>query len=319
MATTTNTEQRGLSREGLLNLLVVYIVWGSTYLGIRIAVRDGSGITPFMVGTIRALSAGLVLLLAGALTGKRLRLTGKELVMLIGLGALFWLGGNGLVMVGEKRADSGTAALIIAGVPVWAAVIQSIIDRKLPSLLLVGSLLVGLGGIAVLSLPVLMSGVRADVLAVVALVVGSISWAGGTVLQSRERLTLTSDVSSGYQMLFGGMFFALAALVTGEPAPRPALDAALAVLYLIVFGSLMGFTSYIKALSLLPTKIVTTYGYVNPIIAVFLGWLILQEKLSVWTVAGAALVLLSVTGVFRDHARDNRRKATAAAQVKAGD
>lgn len=319
MATNTNTEQRGLSREGLLHLLVVYIVWGSTYLGIRIAVRDGSGITPFMVGTIRALSAGMVLLVAGALTGKRLRLTGKELATLVGLGALFWLGGNGLVMVGEQRADSGSAALIIAGVPVWAAVIQSIIDRKLPSLLLVGSLLVGLGGIAVLSLPVLMSGVRADVLAVAALVLGSISWAGGTVLQSRARLTLTSDVSSGYQMLFGGMFFALAALITGEPVPRPALDAALAVLYLIVFGSLMGFTSYIKALSLLPTKIVTTYGYVNPIIAVFLGWLILQEKLSVWTVAGAALVLLSVTGVFRDHARDNRRKAVSAAPAKTGD
>ncbi len=306
MSQPTQNQPRGLGREGLLHLLVVYIVWGSTYLAIRFAVREGSGITPFMVGAIRVLSAGGVLLLFSGLTGKRLRLTGRELATLLGLGLLFWLGGNGLVMVGEQRADSGTAALIIAGVPVWAAVIQSVLDRKLPSALLVGSLLLGVGGIAVLSMPVLQTGVRADALSVVALVFGSMSWAGGTVLQGRARLQLPAEVSSGYQLFFGGIFFAIAALVAREPLPRPALDAALAVLYLIVFGSLLAFTSFIKALNLLPTKIVTTYGYVNPIIAVFLGWLILQEKLTPWTVAGAALVLVSVTGVFRDHAREDQ-------------
>lgn len=319
MSQTTHNQPRGLSKEGLLHLLVVYIVWGSTYLAIRFAVRDGSGITPFMVGAIRVLSAGGVLLLFSALTRKRLRLTGRELATLLGLGLLFWLGGNGLVMVGEQRADSGTAALIIAGVPVWAAVIQSVLDRKLPSALLIGSLLLGVGGIAVLSMPVLQTGVRADALSVLALVVGSMSWAGGTVLQGRARLQLPAEVSSGYQLFFGGIFFAIAALVAREPLPRPALDAALAVLYLIVFGSLLAFTSFIKALNLLPTKIVTTYGYVNPIIAVFLGWLILQERLTPWTVAGAALVLVSVTGVFRDHAREDSRARRADAGAKAGD
>jgi drug/metabolite transporter (DMT)-like permease len=308
MSEPSKTNTRGLSKEGLLHLLVVYIVWGSTYLAIRVAVRDGSGFTPFVVGMVRVLIAGGVLLLVGKLTGKRLQLTGKELATLVALGLLFWLGGNGLVMVGEQRADSGTAALIIAGVPVWAAVIQSVIDRRLPSALLIGSLLLGVTGIAVLSWPVLQTGLRADVLSVVALVIGSISWAGGTVLQGRARLQLPAEISSGYQMLFGGIFFALAALVTGEPIPHPVLDATLAVIYLIVFGSLLGFTSFIQALNLLPTKIVTTYGYVNPIIAVFLGWLILQEKLSYWTIFGALLVLLSVTGVFRDHAHDNARE-----------
>lgn len=315
MAESFKSGQRGLSKEGLLNLLVVYIVWGSTYLAIRYAVREGSGFTPFMVGVVRVITAGGVLLLAGKLTGKRLALTGKELATLLGLGLLFWLGGNGLVMVGEQRADSGMAALIVAGVPLWAAVIQSVIDRRLPSLLLVGSLIVGLGGIAVLSLPVLRTGIRADVLAVVALFVGSFSWAGGTVLQSRARLNLPAEVSSGYQMLFGGIFFAIAALVMGEPLPQPTLESGLAVAYLIVFGSLLGFTSFIRALNLLPTKIVTTYGYVNPIIAVLLGWLFLREQLTPWTILGAALVLLSVTGVFRDHRKEaSAEKQEAAAQ-----
>lgn len=312
--TSVTAGRRSLSKAGLLHLLVVYIVWGSTYLAIRVAVRPGSGFTPFMVGVVRALIAGGILLAAGALTRQRLRLDRRELLTLFSMGILFWVGGNGLVMVGEQRADSGVAALVIAGVPVWAEVIQSIIDRKLPSLLLAGSLLAGMGGIALLSMPLILSGLRADLLSVAALVAGSISWAGGTVLSSRSKLSLTPGVSSGYQLFFGGIGFLVVALLLREPLPRPTMDASLAVAYLIVFGSLLAFTSFIHALKLLPTNIVTTYGYVNPVIAVFLGWLILNETVSHWTVLGAALVLLAITGVFRDHARKERAKAVRAAE-----
>lgn len=307
-ATPQNTPRAPLSKAGLLHLLVVYIVWGSTYLGIRIAVRPGSGFSPFMAGVTRAAVAGSILLLWSALRGKRLRLSGREILTMAGLGTLFWTFGNGLVMVGEQRADSGIAALIIAGVPVWAAVIQAVVERKLPSLLLVGSLLLGLAGITVLSLPLLGSGVRADLLSVLAIVVGSISWALGTTVQSRSRIHLDPEVNSGYQLIFGAVGFALMAVLAREPIPQPTPSAWLAVAYLIVFGSLLAFTSFIKALHLLPTNIVTTYGYVNPIIAVFLGWLILSEQVSHYTLLGAVLVLISITGVFRDHARTQARK-----------
>jgi drug/metabolite transporter (DMT)-like permease len=301
--------RRSLDRTGLFHLLVVYIVWGSTYLAIRVAVRPGSGYTPFMVGVTRALIAGGILLAFGAITRQRMSITRRELIILVSLGLLFWVGGNGLVMVGEQRADSGVAALIIAGVPIWAEVIQSILDRKLPSLLLVGSLLLGLCGIAVLTMPLIQTGMKADLLAVAALIVGSISWSGGTVLSSRSKITLSPEVNSGYQLFFGGLGFLAAALFAHEPIPNPTPAAALAVAYLIVFGSLLAFTSFIKALKLLPTNIVTTYGYVNPVIAVFLGWLILSETVSQWTILGAALVLIAVTGVFRDHARKERERA----------
>ncbi len=295
----TSKRRQALSKAGLFYLLVVYIVWGSTYLAIRVAVREGAGFTPFMLGAARVLTAGVILLLAARLRGERLRLTKNEFITLALLAALFWLGGNGLVMVGEQRADSGLAALIIASVPLWSTIIQAVVDRRAPSLALVAALLLGMGGIVLLTVPVLRTGVRGDLLAVVALIIASISWSGGTVLQSKRHATLTPLVNSGYQMLFGGVFFVIMALITREPLPRPNVEAWLAWGYLVIFGSLLGFTSFLQALRLLPTPVVITYGYVNPVIALLLGWIILAERITPWTVGGAALILLAVYGVFR--------------------
>ena len=186
--------------------------------------------------------------------------------------------GNGLVMVSEQRVDSSLAALVIASVPLWAAVIEAAIDRRLPSLLLVGSLLTGIAGIAVLSLPVFLKGVQADLVAVLVIVVASICWAGGTVLQSRNRVALAPQVNSGYQTLFGGLGFVAVTLFLHEPLPHPAPSAWWAWAYLVLFGSVLAFTSYTQALRLLPTKVVTTYSYVNPVIAVFLGWMICANR-----------------------------------------
>jgi drug/metabolite transporter (DMT)-like permease len=292
-----------ISSTGLLHLLVVYIVWGSTYLAIRVGVRPGSGFTPFMLGTMRALVAGSLLLGWGALTRQRLRLTRAEFWTLTVTGLLLWVGGNGLVMLGEQRADSGITALVIAGVPIWVAVMEAVRDRRLPSLLLVGSLLLGLGGIAVLSMPLLLSGVRADTIAVIELLSASVSWALGTFIQSRRKFTLSPAVSSGVQILAGGVGFLIVTLLVGEPLPHPVASAWIAWGYLVVFGSLLAFTSFVQALRLLPTRLVTTYSYVNPVIAVFLGFIILNEKITPWTIAGAVLVLLGVAGVFRSHSR----------------
>jgi drug/metabolite transporter (DMT)-like permease len=302
--TTQQGKKPTLSSIGLLHLLVVYIVWGSTYLAIRVGVRPGAGFTPFFFGAMRALTAGAILLALAALTHQRLHLTRKELLNLAGSGLLLWLGGNGLVTFAEQRANSGLAALVIAGVPIWVAIYNAIAARKIPSLMVIGALLIGMAGIILLSMPLLLSGVKADFLSVIIMLSASISWAGGTWLQSRTKTNLSPGVSSGYQMFFGGVGFALTALVLREPLPTPIPQAWLAWAYLVVFGSLLAFTSFIQALRMLPTNIVTTYSFVNPIIAVILGWIILGEQITYWTVAGAALILLGVAGAFRAHSRE---------------
>ena len=158
-----------------------------------------------------------------------------------------------------------------------------------------------------LSVPVLRTATAADGASVAALILAAMCWSSGTVLQSRRPVNLATRVSSGYQHLFGGAAVAIVAALSHEPAPAPSGQAWLALGYLIVFGSIVAFTSFVQALRLLPTPVVMTYAYVNPVIAVILGFLILKEPITVWTVAGAPLVFLGVAGVFRERGRGRPR------------
>jgi drug/metabolite transporter (DMT)-like permease len=300
---------KNFNTAGFFHLMVVYIVWGSTYLAIRIAVREGAGFTPFMMAGSRAIIAGLILLVWAILSNQPLRISFKAFVPLALSALLLWLGGNGLVTWGSQYAESALTALIIASVPVWSAGIEAGVDRRMPSLRLVGALLVGSAGIAVLSFPALRSGGRSDLLALLAIVIAALTWSAGTVLQTRKRPPLTPVVASAYSMFVGGAGFGILAILNKEPLPSPTPAAWLAWGYLVIFGSVVAFTSYSQALRLLPTQIVTTYSYINPIIAVFLGWLILREEITLWTVGGAVLVLLGVTGVFRENARQRQMRA----------
>lgn len=288
-----------LDPAGLANLLVVYLVWSSTYLAIRIAVREGAGFPPFMMGLMRAALGGSILLVWSWLQRQRVRLSRGEAIVLAVSGLLLWVGGNGLVTFAEQRTESGLAALLVAASPIWAAVIEAILDRKLPSGLLLASLLLGFAGMALLTLPSLTSGIHADSIAILALIAAPITWAMGSVFQARNRVDLPPRVSSAYQMLFGAVGFALITLLRGEPTPTPNNEAWLAWLYLVVFGTL-AFTSYVTALKLLPTRIVMTYAYVNPVLAIVLGYFVLNEQITVYTIAGSLLVLLGVAGVFRE-------------------
>jgi len=291
---------------GLFYLTVVYIIWGSTCLAIRVAVREGSGFPPFTMGMMRLLLAGALLLLWAVLRRLPIRPSRKEIFVLTSSGLLLWMGGNGLIMWAEQRAGSGLAALIVASVPIWTALIETLIDRRVPSLRLVLALLVGFVGIGILGVPTLRSGTRADGLAVVALIAASTSWALGSVLQSRLPVTLSPQVSASYQSLIGSMGLALLVFVFHEPRPTPALEAWVAWGYLVVFGSLLGFTSYVQTLRLLPINVAMTYAYVNPVIAVVLGAVILREPITAWTIGGAVMVILGVAGVFRDRYMRNK-------------
>lgn len=288
-----------LPLSGIFHLLVIYIIWGSTYLGIRLAVREGSGFPPFTMVALRTILGGSILLLLTGLRGRRLRLTRREALILIPSGLLLWLGGNGLVTWAETRADSGYAALLIATIPLWVAMIEAIIDRRAPSPLLLVSLFVGLAGIGVLSWPQITAGDARDVAAFVALLFAAFFWALGTVLQRRQPVGVTPRVSAGYQQLFGSVGFFVVALLVREPRPTPSPEAFAAWLYLVIFGSVIAFSSYVIVVKILPTRVVATYAYVNPVIAVILGAVILDEAITASTVAGMVLVLLGVAGVFR--------------------
>ncbi|MBX3003531.1 MAG: EamA family transporter [Anaerolineales bacterium] len=288
-----------LNPAGLANLAVVYLVWSSTYLAIRIAVREGAGFPPFTMGLMRAALGGALLILWAYLQKQRVRITRREMLVLFASGTLLWMLGNGLVAFAEQRTASGLAALLLAATPIWTALIEAIWDRKLPSPRLFAALVIGFLGIVVLTLPSLTSGIHADVIAILLLQIASVAWSAGSVYQARNQLSLTPRVSSGYQMLFGAIGFALMMVLTNEPAPTPNQEAWLAWLYLVIFGTL-AFTAYVTALKLLPTRIVMTYAYINPVLAMLLGYFILHEQITTYTLVGSALVLLGVAGVFRD-------------------
>ncbi|MGB2954378.1 MAG: EamA family transporter [Anaerolineales bacterium] len=291
-------DKRKVTPAGLINLFIVYLIWGSTYLAIRIGIRSGAGFEPFWFGGMRVFTAGIILLGWGLIRGKEIRPSKKDLLILMGSGFLLWIGGNGLVVWAEQQVNSGIAALVVATIPIWVAFLDSILDSRIPTLPVILSLIVGFLGIFILSLPVLTSGIRADLLSILALLLASFSWSAGLVLQTRHPVALSRGVSSGYQQLFGGIFFAVIALIVREPLPTPTTQAWLAWGYLVIFGSVIAFTSFVTALQILPTRLVTTYSYVNPVIAVLLGWLILSEPITSWTIAGGVLVLIGVTGIY---------------------
>lgn len=292
--------RKKLDRAGLAHLTVVYLVWGSTYLAIRVAVREGSGFPPFIMATMRVLIASVILLGWARLRRERIRLTRGELAIIAGTGVMLWVGGNGLVNWAETRVSSGLAALLVAAMPIWGECIASVVDRRFPGWRITGAILLGFLGVGVLSWPVLRHGTTADVLSVAALLFAPLSWAAGSIWLQRRELDISNRSLSGWQQVMGGIGLFVFALLRREPLPAPTQEAWMAWGYLVLFGSVISFTSYMTTLRLLPYRIVMTYAYVNPVIAVFLGWLILGESVTWWTVTGAVLVVAGVMGIFHN-------------------
>jgi len=311
---TIATKKPALDPIGLVNLAVVYVVWSSTYLAIRVAVREGAGFPPFTLGLLRMLVAGILLLIWGKIRGARLIPTRKELLVLTGSGLLLWPIANGLVNWAEQHADSGIAALTVASAPIWTALIETILNRRTPSLRLILSLLTGFAGIVLLSMPSLLAGATADTLAILALLFASLCWSCGSVLQSRRPVGLSPRVSSGYQHMIGGAGFIIIVLLLQEPKPNPTPSAWLAWGFLVVFGFFIVFTAFVITLQRLPIRVTMTYAYVNPVGAMILRALIFQEPITLWTLGGALFVLLGVVGVFRDrfleHAQSTSQPST---------
>jgi drug/metabolite transporter (DMT)-like permease len=277
---------------------IVYVVWGSTYLGILVAVRT---LPPFLMASIRFLIAGGLLYLWSIRRGDRLndRPGWKQWGAAAVVGFLLLVSANGMLAWAEQRVDSGVSSLVIATVPLWMALIDRLAYGQRLSGTAVGGLVIGLAGAALLAGPT-GPGHLAPLGAVV-LLGSSISWAAGSLYSRRAPLPQRPLVGASMQMLAGGVVLAVIALSLGEE--KQVADAStaslLAVLYLIVFGSLIGYTAYVWLLRAAPTSLVSTYAYVNPVVAVFLGWAIVSEPIGVRTLVAGAMILLAVALIVR--------------------
>jgi drug/metabolite transporter (DMT)-like permease len=291
--------QSGLSLKAWLALLVVYIIWGSTYLAIRVAIRT---VPPFLAAGVRWCIAGTVMFTIGmrlrAENGERPKApSARQWASAAVIGTALCLGGNGLVSVAEKRIASGMAALLVATVPLFAALFDFVRNRARVRAAVIGGLALGFAGTAVLVRPQHGSA-HVDLAGALTVLVASALWAGGSLYARTAQLPERPAVSTGMEMLSGGIALLIASAAGGEFGRFHAGDvswrSALAVAYLIVFGSLVAFSAYVWLLRNVRISIVTTYAYVNPLVAVLLGWLILNETVSPSVFIGGAIILAAV-------------------------
>lgn len=280
-------------------LWIVYIVWGSTYLAIRITIQT---LPPLLTAGLRFLVAGIIVL-----TWLRLRrrenlgITLSQVRSSTIVGVALLLGGNGMVALAERSVPSALAALIIASVPLWVVLLRYLTGQRVPGATLAG-VAVGFAGVSILVVP----GERpagATLGAMLLLIMASASWATGSFVSSRLPLPPDPFVSTGLQMVCGGLALLLAGSLAGEARSVDVGSFSAASIwafaYLIVAGSLLAFTAYVWLLQNAPISKVATYAYVNPVIAIFLGWLILDEAITPLILAGAAVIVASVAVIVR--------------------
>jgi drug/metabolite transporter (DMT)-like permease len=281
---------------------VVYLVWGSTYLAIRVGVRD---IPPLMLAALRYVAAGLLLYPIAIRSGTwAVRHNdvprGRQWLAAALVGVLLLVLGNGGVTVAETSLNSGFAALLVATVPLWMVAFAWPIDRIRPTGWAATGLVIGLIGVAVLAGGGHGSG---QLWAIVVVLGAAASWGLGSVLAHRLSLPRRALLAAALEMLVAGIILFIAALAHGDVGQihwsRVGIGSWVALAYLTVLGSMLAFSAYGYALGRLPLTTVSTYAYVNPVVAVLLGAVILSEPLSANELIGAVLVLASVVLALR--------------------
>jgi drug/metabolite transporter (DMT)-like permease len=277
-------------------LAIVYVVWGSTYLAIRILVED---MPAMLSGGLRFLLAGLIMLAVVAWRSG-VAVSRSQLLWCAFCGSALVTGGNGLVMVAEESIASGLAALVVAMVPVWVVLMRRVTGDPVSPLTMVGVAL-GFCGVALLLLPG--GGGHSEPLGFFVVFCASFSWATGSFVSSRVTLPANPFLSTAFQMIFGGLLSLLVGVVFGETGDVRSgaftVDAVLAWAYLVLIGSLVAFTAYVWLLQNAPISKVATYAYVNPVIAIALGAVVLSEDVTLTILAGAAIIVGSVAAVVR--------------------
>jgi len=290
--------------------MLVYVVWGSTYLGIAVMIET---LPPLLSAGVRYGSAGLIMLTALAAHARWRRRnepverpTGAHLRSAFIIGTLLLLGGNGGVVLAELLIPSGVAAVLVATVPIWLAVFDALLTRRRPSGLVIAGLIAGIIGVAVLLVPV--EGLQAlDPRGVGLVVFAAISWAAGSIYARRAPLPRSGLLGTGLEMVAGGIVLIAVGSLLGEIGRTDigafSLRSLLALGYLIVFGSIVGFTAYTWLLANVPVSTVGTYAYVNPIVAVALGGIFLSEPITPRTLIAAVIIIGAVVAMVSGRPR----------------
>jgi len=305
---------RPLVRLGIAFALV-YVLWGSTYLAIRYAVET---LPPLLMAGARHITAGAVLYAIARKRGGALptRIHWRSALI---IGTLMLLGGNGGVSWAEQHVPSGLAALIVATVPLWMVVLHASSGARGSLTPRVGlGVLLGLAGVAILMDP--RAGDRVDPLGGGILLLAALSWAAGSLYARRAPLPQSPLMATGLELLAGGAALVLAGLLLGE-GPKVNLAQAsstslLSWVYLVIFGSIIGFTAYIYLLNHASPAAASTYAYVNPIVAVLLGWYFVDETISIRTGVAGAVILAAVVLLTLRPATRSRPVTPASAPVE---
>jgi len=288
----------------------VYLIWGSTYLAIRIAVET---MPPFLMAGIRFLIAGAILYAWTRWRGTP-QPTRAHWLAATCVGGLLLLGGNGGVVWAAQHVPSGLTALLIATVPLWMALLNWLRPGGAkPSNGIIVGLMLGFMGITLLIGPSkLASGHHVDSLGAAVLIIASLSWAAGSLYSRRAQLPASPLLATGMEMLTGGALLLIASLLFGEwtsfELSAPSLRSWLALSYLIFFGALIGFTAYIWLLRVTTPAQASTYAYVNPVVAIFLGWAFAGEPLTARTLLAAAIIVAAVVVITTQRAPSVKEK-----------
>jgi drug/metabolite transporter (DMT)-like permease len=293
----------------------VYVIWGSTYLAIRLAIET---MPPHLMAAARFLVAGAILYAWSRWRGAP-RPTRRNWGAATLVGGLLLLGGNGAVVWAETRVPSGLTALLVAMVPIWMAVLEGLPRHggKTPRAPVVAGLVLGLAGLALLIVPGRLAG-RVDPVGAGVLLLGSFCWAFGSLHARVADLPKSGFLATAMEMLAGGAWLLVFGLATGQ-AGKLTLAAVsarslLSLGYLVVFGSLIGFTAYIWLLKATTPARVSTYAYVNPVVAVLLGWAFAGEPITLRTFLAAAVIVGAVALIIRYGARKEAAQARAVVQ-----
>lgn len=293
----------------------VYVIWGSTYLAIRFALET---LPPFLMAGVRFFTAGAILFIWARARGAA-RPAPHEWREAILVGGLLFLGGNGAVVWAQQFVPSGVAALLVATEPILFVLLDSVRRGAKPLGKVLIGLALGLAGMAILIGPgkILGSG-RVDAAAAAVLIFGAFSWAVGSLLSRGSKMPSSPQMATALTLLCGGALLAAASVVRGEPFGfEPAavsIRSAGALLYLITFGSLVGFSAYLWLLRVSTPARVSTYAFVNPVVAVLLGWALAGEPLGPRTILAAGVIVGAVALIIRsgeERAGEEREEAAA--------
>jgi len=283
-----------------LAFFAIYVLWGSTYLAIRVVVAT---VPPLFAAGVRFAIAGTGLYLWSRVRG-RPRPSAREWRHLAILAALLFLAAYSGLFWAEKTLPSGVASVLVATVPVWTAVLEIVVFRRRRfRWALAAALAAGLAGVALMAFDATSGW---SPLACGVILASDVAWSLGTVLTPRLALPESKALAAGAEMMLGGVMLLIASALAGElaPWPRVSLRAAAGLAYLIVAGSLLAFTAYQWLLTRVSATTVTSYAYVNPVVAILIGYWLGHEALSLRIVAGTALVLSSVVALLRRGERD---------------